>query len=460
MTLTLLTAVDHRHEAQLVAALEVAPDIRVVRRCADTPELLSVAASGAADLALVSATFRGVDRDARRSLASHGVRTIGVCSADDEVAERVLRQLGVPDIVDPGASPDSIAQSLRSLGIGEGLASVGAGGAFSRATDPVDRPAPDLVGPSGAAASGLRPIGVGAGLDPTPQSIAPEESVGSGDDGPVGRVVAVWGPTGAPGRTTLAVSLAALAASEGKQVLLIDADTWGGSIGQVLGLVDEAPGIAAAARLSEQGMLDVPRLSRVSPEVAPGLRVLTGLPRPDRWHEVRAAAMADVLAVATRLAQVVIVDCGFAIEDDEELSYDTAAPRRNATTLASLAAADELVVVGSADPVGLQRLVRAVQDVVEHADVTPRVVVNKTRRSACGPDPERTITELLGRFAGLDVVHCLPWAPDETDRALWEGRSLSEVAGDGQLVTAIRAFAGGWLLTQESAVRRGRRRRR
>ena len=47
MTLTLLTAVDHRHEAQLVAALEVAPDIRVVRRCADTPELLSVAASGA-----------------------------------------------------------------------------------------------------------------------------------------------------------------------------------------------------------------------------------------------------------------------------------------------------------------------------------------------------------------------------------------------------------------------------
>ena len=81
MTLTLLTAVDHRHEAQLVAALEVAPDIRVVRRCADTPELLSVAASGAADLALVSATFRGVDRDALRSLASHGVRTIGVCAA-------------------------------------------------------------------------------------------------------------------------------------------------------------------------------------------------------------------------------------------------------------------------------------------------------------------------------------------------------------------------------------------
>ena len=210
------------------------------------------------------------------------------------------------------------------------------------------------------------------------------------------------------------MSLAALAASEGKQVLLIDADTWGGSIGQVLGLVDEAPGIAAAARLSEQGMPRRPG-SRVSPEVAPACVSRPACPGPIVGTR-SGGRHGGRPAVATRLAQVVIVDCGFAIEDDEELSYDTAAPRRNATTLASLAAADELVVVGSADPVGLQRLVRAVQDVVEHADVTPRVVVNKTRRSACGPDPERTITELLGRFAGLDVVHCLPWAPDDRSR--------------------------------------------
>ena len=32
-----------------------------------------------------------------------------------------------------------------------------------------------------------------------------------------------------------------------------------------------------------------------------------------------------------------LLDLGFAIEDDEELSYDTAAPRRNAATLAGLA---------------------------------------------------------------------------------------------------------------------------
>jgi len=35
-----------------------------------------------------------------------------------------------------------------------------------------------------------------------------------------------------------------------------------------------------------------------------------------------------------------VVDCGFSLEQDEELSFDTAAPRRNGATLATLLAAD------------------------------------------------------------------------------------------------------------------------
>jgi hypothetical protein len=50
------------------------------------------------------------------------------------------------------------------------------------------------------------------------------------------------------------------------------------------------------------------------------------------------------------------VDCGFCIEVDEELSYDTAAPRRNGATVTALEQADLVVVVGSADPLGLARL--------------------------------------------------------------------------------------------------------
>ncbi len=118
-----------------------------------------------------------------------------------------------------------------------------------------------------------------------------------------------------------------------------------------------------------------------------GLRVLTGIPRAERWTELRAPSVAHVLTVARQLAGFVVVDCGFSIEDDEELSYDTLAPRRNAATLTALEPADELLVVGSGDPIGLQRLVRAVQDLGGVPAPTPRVVVNKVRASAVGSGP-------------------------------------------------------------------------
>ena len=267
----------------------------------------------------------------------------------------------------------------------------------------------------------------------------------------------VWGPTGAPGRTTVAVTLAAQLAAAGVRTLLVDLDTWGASVAQVLGLVDEAPGVAAAARASEQGTLDVPALARLAPEVVPGLRVLTGLPRADRWPELRSAAVEDVLRLARGVVDHVVVDVGFAVEDDEELSYDTAAPRRNAATLTALEAADHLVVVGAADPVGLQRLVRAVQDVAVLPSPQPTVVVTKVRASVAGRRPERAIADVLGRFAGMDAVRFLPWAPDECDAALLAGRSLVEVAPRAPLTLAVAELAAE--LDPRAAAPSGSRRR-
>jgi Mrp family chromosome partitioning ATPase len=50
-------------------------------------------------------------------------------------------------------------------------------------------------------------------------------------DGGTRRVLAaVWGPKGGPGRTTVAVNLAFEAAATGGEVLLVDADTYGGAV--------------------------------------------------------------------------------------------------------------------------------------------------------------------------------------------------------------------------------------
>ncbi len=54
----------------------------------------------------------------------------------------------------------------------------------------------------------------------------------------------------------MAVTLAVEAARLGVETLLVDADTYGASVAQVLGLLDEAPGLAAAARAANSGRLD------------------------------------------------------------------------------------------------------------------------------------------------------------------------------------------------------------
>ena len=163
---------------------------------------------------------------------------------------------------------------------------------------------------------------------------------------------------------------------------------YGGVVAQVLGFLDEAPGLAAAARLANNGQLDVAALAAAAPQAAPNLRVLTGISRADRWPELRPSALDQVWALARSLAAVTVVDLGFCLEQDEELSFDTSAPRRNGATLATLGAADTVLAVGAADPVGMQRLLRGLTQLNEAVPgALPRVVMNRVRRGAVGADP-------------------------------------------------------------------------
>jgi hypothetical protein len=123
--------------------------------------------------------------------------------------------------------------------------------------------------------------------------------------------------------------------------------------------------LPAAVRQANAGALDLVALAKLARVIGPNLRVLTGIARADRWPELRPSGLAVVYGVARQLATLTVVDCGFGLEQDEELSYDTTAPRRNGATLATLAEADHVIAVGSADPVGLQRLVRGLADLAE-----------------------------------------------------------------------------------------------
>jgi Flp pilus assembly CpaE family ATPase len=196
--------------------------------------------------------------------------------------------------------------------------------------------------------------------------------------------------------------------------------------------------------------------------VRPQLRVLTGLARADRWPELRPRAVASVLEEARRLVEVAVVDCAFSLEDDEELSFDTAAPRRNGATLAVLENADTVLCVSGADPVSLQRSIRALGELRDALpDVEPVLVVNQVRRGPVPGDPRREIAEALERFAGRTVRFFLPADRRATDAALASGRTLAEVAGGSPLRAELRALAAAvGDVTLPSGRRRGMRRDR
>lgn len=413
MAATVLTALAHDWEGRMVEIVDRLPGVGVSRRCADLADLLAAASAGHGDVALVSADLRGLDRDALAHLRGHGVEVIGASRDGAEPEERHLRQLGIGRHIHLSTPREELVEVLAD------------------ASEISGRPAV-LVDPTEDTCA-----------DPPTAPIEPVRADTPSPDEPPqrGSVVAVWGPVGAPGRSTLAVNLASEIAASGTTALLIDLDTYGASVAQLLSVLDEAPGLAAAARASELGTLDLPALARLAVEVTPGLRVLTGIPTPSRWTEVRASAVEQIIDLARSLAAVVVLDCGFGIEDDEELSYDTLAPRRNATTLVALAEADELLLVGAADPVGLQRMVRAVQTVGQLPSPTPRPVVNRLRASSVGPDPRRRVEESLARFAGLDSIAVLPDDPGATDAALLSGQTLAECAPESELRQAIGELA-------------------
>jgi Flp pilus assembly CpaE family ATPase len=437
---SVLTAVTDRWEGQLVTVIERGTNLDVARRCADLADLLAAAAAGLAAVAMVSADLRSLDRAALAHLRSCGVAVVGVYPPGDEAAERHLRQLGIDAVVAADADGALLQATV------DALAPYAGAGATVR--DPRADPLEDLLTKAGRTAADR------------PDQASRHEGGSAREDEPPGVLVAVWGPTGAPGRTTLAVNVATELSRTGARTLLVDADTYGGCVAQVLSVLDEAPGFAAATRAADHGTLDLPGLARLAPEVAPGLRVLTGIPKAERWPELAAPAVEHVLGLSRRLARFTVIDCGFSLEDDEELSYDTRAPRRNAATLTALALADHVLAVGAADPIGLQRLVRGLQELSVLPCPEPVVVVNKVRASAVGSRPEQRIRDALVRFAGVQELRFVPEEGAVLDTALLAGRALAEAAPTSAVRRAIAAIAEDYAGAAPAPPGRNRWRRR
>ncbi len=354
-------------ETAVVREVEEAALLVLARRCMDVAELLAVAGTSA-DVAVVDVALPGLDVDAVTTLLRRGVRVLAVGSHER------AQDLGIPIVVGPGDVEAAVAASGRSR----------------------------------------------------------SESVSPPADGKTseisGRTVAVWGPSGAPGRSTLALAVAAELAGRGESVVLVDADVYGGSQAQQVALLDDVSGLVAACRDANRGgTVDV---GRHVVNIADGLDLLTGLPRADMWPTMRPAALDRVMAALTRRYQHVVVDCGFCLEESAG-----GGPGRHQATRQLLESSDTVLAVGRADPVGLARLVRALHELRSVVVQEPTVVLNQVR-ATLGWD-SRELAATVRRLGDAEPVALLPQDVASLDHACMAGELVHLVAPDSGFVTEV-----------------------
>jgi MinD-like ATPase involved in chromosome partitioning or flagellar assembly len=382
-----LCAGDAAWEAPLVRALQArALGVELIRRCVDHGELLGVALRDRPAAVVLNGDLSWLDRDLVGTLEDHGIVVVAI-GAEAERAR--LDRLGV-------------AHQLGTDVTAEGLATVLHGVVGAR---------PDAEAPG-----------------PVPERIEPRR----------GRLVAVWGGPGAPGRTTVASELAVGLARVGNEVALIDGDAWAASVAQRLGLA-ETPSVTQAARLAGDGW---PESIEGCLQAGPaGCSVLVGLARSELWPEVRERAWTAVLTAAQERADVVVVDLAAPIEEDEDLVVDRSPYRRNTMTVQALHEADDVLLVSGGDPIGLRRGIvahRTVADARPEVARRTRVVLN---RAPTTPRRLQDCSTQVAEWTGRPPLAFLPTEP-AFDRVVWEGRPLHDLAPRSPWLRELRGLVG------------------
>jgi MinD-like ATPase involved in chromosome partitioning or flagellar assembly len=317
-------------EAELIADV-VAAGLTVARRCVDAADLLAAASIEADALVVVDADVPRLGADIVASVqSSHSNRVIGLAGSERE--RSFLRALGIESLIDPGRDEAGrvVAEALRLH----------------------------------------RSEGNGA---PSVESVARASG---------GHFVAVTGPPGAPGRSTVALGLAEQWARAGERVCLIDADTLGPSLACQVGMTEDVSGLLLAARYADQGALDARSLGASCRRLTDNLWFMSGIGLPERWSSVRVAAVCRIWSTCRAHFDRVVVDAGALLdtpEPDDPLQVRGEA--RDGITRSALGASTEVIVVCTPDPVSISRLLphlAAVRSAQQEASVS--VVVNRVPR--------------------------------------------------------------------------------
>lgn len=368
---------DPEREADLAPRLATEPALDLYLRCVDRVEFLAAMRSGAIDAIIAVGAPSWFDDEAAAEAARAGLRVVGV--ADNSLETEALENRGA-SVLDARSSVGQIVDACRS-------------------------------------ASPITPVAWGV----TPASRS-------------GRLIAVWGPKGAPGRTTIAIEVAYALAGTADPTVLIDADPYGGDALQLMGVVEELPTIlwAASTATSDEGRRDLfANLRRIGGH---GLFLVPGLPRAELWPEVSEYGYAELIKLLAAEARFLVADVGFCLEDQSSLGAPVG---RNAMALATLDRADHVLAICRADVVGVKNFIWSFDSLHELVDEERISIVLNRVHGGEG----REVDELLTRHTGLRSSAKFPDLPLDCRRATERGEAVQEVRPSSAICTEARALA-------------------
>lgn len=358
-------------ETILAEALPYRPDVELVLRCIDRVELLAAIRGGSIDAILLVGSVEWFDKQLAAEASRRGIGVVAI--TDNDANERIGTVLSTESPLD---------EIVRAC---------------------ADRP----LGPA-----------------------SPAQELGK-----QGRITAIWGPKGAPGRSRLAIELSFVLHATDASCLLMDADPYGGDVLQILGVVDELPTIIWAAQMAAKSELDKEHLAGHLKRVDGGPVILPGIPRADLWPDVSEFGFGELLAACRSSFSHTVIDTGFCIEPDSDVLGSSGG--RNRMARIAIEGADRVVAVCDSTPIGIRSFLWSFEALVKLVDPDKIVLVaNRVRDGQA-----RELSRLLFRHTGKRPGAYLPNATTAVEKALEEGSAVVAAKGSADFRAGVESLA-------------------
>jgi pilus assembly protein CpaE len=315
-------------------------DIEVVGTAASGREALEMAAAMTPDVVLMDINMPDMDGIATTERLAAEVPTAAVVMMSVQGEADYLRRsmlAGAREFLVKPFSSDELTASIRQV--------------YTREREKLSRIA---VQPAAAPANGVAAS--------VPRAVATED-----DDREPGRVVAVFGPKGGVGRTTLAVNLAVAAATElGQRVCLVDASFQFGDVGVLLNLNPKNKSVADLIPELETGTAE--SVDNFLINHSAGIRVLLAPPSPEMAELITPNGAKLMIEGLRATHDLVVVDCMASFND---------------TTLAILDQADIVLTMLSLEITSIKniRLFLEVAEQLGYGSDKVRLVLNRADSS-------------------------------------------------------------------------------